>query len=69
MYNNNDQQFNRYDILTKFCLIIWSIDFLMTTYNLNIHVCLIEIISWQWNEVLLYYISVKTRYEHMNDVS
>ena len=35
-YDNNDQQFNRHDFLIKLNL---SIDFLMTTYIWNVHVC------------------------------
>ena len=39
IYNNNDQPFNRHDFLIKSSLIIWYIDFVMTTYLLNVHVC------------------------------
>ena len=38
-YDNNDQQFNSHGFLIKFSLIIWYIDFVMTTYILNVDVC------------------------------
>jgi len=37
-YNNNKQQFNRLDFLIMFSLIIWYIDFEITTYILNVHI-------------------------------
>ena len=38
-YNTNGQQLNRHNFLIQFSLIIWYIDFVMTTYVLNVHVC------------------------------
>jgi len=34
----------------------------MTMHILNVHVCTIEFILWQWNEGILCYTHVKARY-------
>ena len=44
--NTYDQQLNRHNVLKKFSLIIWYVDFVMTTNILIVHVCEIELIIW-----------------------
>ena len=58
-----------HDFLIKLRLISWYIDFVMTTYILNVHVCRIELIIWERNERLSCYTCVKAMYQHQYKLS
>jgi len=59
MYNNNDQHFNRHNVLMKVSLVVWYIiDFVLTTYILIsfIHVC-VKLNSIFDSEMKVYYVT------------
>ena len=54
--------------LIKISLPIWYIDFVMTTFILNVHVCKLDFIIWQKNEGLLCYTSVKAMHLQQHEL-